>query len=139
LVVKDGTDGQDGEDGDDGIRGTGTLPITSVPSAYTTTVNGITPAYRIALSTVKSQSQATEVLVGDILESSYYHYPVVYVSSDYVYCGARRSIRGEEGASAQDLNLTASSYALFKESASATSYKNSVTLTAKLKNIDQKI
>lgn len=139
LVVKDGADG---EDGDDGIRGTGTLPITSVPSAYTTTVNGITPAYRIALSTVKNQSKATEVLVGDILESSYYHYPVVYVSSDYVYCGTKRSIQGDQGPQgnpAQDLNLVASSYALFKESADATSYKNSVTLTAKLKNIEQKV
>jgi hypothetical protein len=91
LVVKDG------EDGNDGVRGTGTLPITTLPTAYTTTVNGITSAYRIALSTVKSESKATEVLVGDILESSYYHYPVIYVSSDYVYCGTRRSIQGEQG------------------------------------------
>lgn len=84
--------------GDTGRRGTGLLPVTTAPSAYTTAVNGLTPAYRIALSTVKSQASATEVFAGDTVRYSYYHYPVIYVDSSYVYCGARVSIRGETGA-----------------------------------------
>ena len=84
--------------GDTGRRGTGLLPVTTAPSAYTTAVNGLIPAYRIALSTVKSQASTTEVFAGDTVRYSYYHYPVIYVDSSYVYCGARVSIRGATGA-----------------------------------------
>ena len=91
IIGTHGTDGQDGE------RGTGILKITTAPTAYTTATNGITPAYRIALSTVLSQTGVAEVLTGDILEYSYYHYPVLMVYSSYVYCGARTSIRGAAG------------------------------------------
>ena len=84
--------------GEDGQRGTGLLPITTAPSAYTTAVNGLTPAYRIALSTVKTQASTAEVFAGDTLRYSYYHYPVIYVDASYVYCGARVSIRGATGA-----------------------------------------
>ena len=86
-----------GQDGDTGQRGTGLLPVTTAPSAYTTAVNGLTPAYRIALSTVKTQSSAAEVYAGDTVRYSYYHYPVIYVDTSYVYCGARVSIRGTAG------------------------------------------
>lgn len=87
-----------GGTGDTGARGTGLLPITTAPSSYTTAVNGLTPTYRIALSTVKSQAGVTEVFAGDTLRYSYYHYPVIYVDASYVYCGARVSIRGATGA-----------------------------------------
>lgn len=85
-------------DGADGQRGTGLLAITTAPSSYTTEVNGITPTYRIALDTVKSQAGVDEVLVGDTLRYSYYHYPIVYVDASYVYCRARVNIRGATGA-----------------------------------------
>lgn len=85
-------------DGDPGQRGLGLLAITTAPSSYTTAVNGITPAYRISLSTVKTQASVSEVFAGDTLRYSYYHYPVVYVDSSYVYCRARVSIRGATGA-----------------------------------------
>lgn len=85
-------------DGDPGQRGTGLLAITTAPSSYTTAVNGITPAFRISLSTVKTQASVSEVFAGDTLRYSYYHYPVVYVDSSYVYCRARVSIRGATGA-----------------------------------------
>ena len=85
-------------DGATGQRGTGLLAITTAPSSYTTEVNGITPTYRIALSTVKSQAGVDEVLVGDTLRYSYYHYPIIYVDASYVYCRARVSIRGGTGA-----------------------------------------
>jgi hypothetical protein len=81
-----------------GQRGTGLLPVTTAPSAYTTAVNGLTPAYRISLSTVKSQASTTAVYAGDTVRYSYYHYPVIYVDSSYVYCGTRVSIRGATGA-----------------------------------------
>lgn len=76
-------------------RGTGTWKITTAPAAYTTQTGGFTPSYRISLSTVLSESGATEVLVGDVIENSYYRYPVGYVDSTYVYTGARTNIRGQ--------------------------------------------
>lgn len=91
-------DGLPGKDGEDGERGTGILYITTAPSSYTTQTGGFTPVYRIALSTVLSQSKADNVLVGDTLFYSYYHYPVGYVDGSYVYLGTRKSIRGETGA-----------------------------------------
>ena len=87
-----------GDKGDVGRRGTGVLNVTTAPSSYTTTTGGFKPTYRIALSTVKSQSKAAEVLVGDTLVQSYYTYPVGYVDSSYVYLGTRVSIRGATGA-----------------------------------------
>ena len=112
---KDGADGQPGKDGnpgEDGQRGTGLLPVTTAPSSYTTAVNGLTPAYRIALSTVKSQASVDEVYAGDTIRYSYYHYPVIYVDSSYVYCRARVSIRGATGAAGaagSDATVTAES------------------------------
>lgn len=83
-----------------GVRGVGLLNITTAPSSYTTETGGFKPTYRIALSTVKSQSGATEVLVGDTLLYSYYAYPVRYVDASYVYTAARVSIRGATGSAA---------------------------------------
>lgn len=91
---------KNGRKGTAGQRGTSLLNVTTAPTDYTTAVNGITPAYRIALSTVKTQSGATEVLVGDTVRYSYYVYPVVYVDASYVYCGTRVSIRGATGSAA---------------------------------------
>lgn len=92
-----GSNGKDGQDGSDGQRGTGILFITTAPSSYTTATGGFTPVYRVALSTVKTQSKAAEVLVGDTIAYSYYHYPVGYVDTSYVYLGTRKSIRGATG------------------------------------------
>lgn len=83
-----------GADGESGGRGTGIYKVTTAPSSYTTTVGGFSPKYRISLATVKSQAGVNEVLVGDIIEYSYYHYPVGYVDANYVYMGTRTSIRG---------------------------------------------
>ena len=93
-----GDKGDPGDDGPEGQRGTGILKVTTAPSSYTTATGGFTPVYRIALSTVLSQSKATEVLVGDAVAYSYYHYPVGYVDSSYVYLGTRVSMRGATGA-----------------------------------------
>ena len=84
-------------DGEQGERGTGILQITTAPSSYTTAVGGITPTYRISISTVKTQSKMDKVLVGDTLFYSYYHYPVIYVDSSYAYLDARKSMRGATG------------------------------------------
>lgn len=82
--------------GSDGAR---ILGVTTAPASYTTTTGGFKPTYRIALSTVLTQSGASEVRVGDVLLYSYYEYPVGYVDSSYVYTGARKSIRGASGSS----------------------------------------
>lgn len=93
-----GSNGQNGSPGADGQRGTGILKITTAPSGYTTATGGFTPTYRVALSTVKSQSKVSNVLVGDVIQYSYYQYPVGYVDTSYVYTGARNSLRGATGA-----------------------------------------
>ena len=92
-----GPQGPQGNTGATGQRGTGILKITTAPSSYTTATGGFTPTYRVALSTAKTQSKASEVLVGDTVMYSYYHYPVGYVDASYVYLGARTSIRGATG------------------------------------------
>lgn len=117
LTVKNGKTGAQGPTGDTGAtgatgqRGTGLLPITTAPSAHTTAVNGITPAYRIALSTVKTQASVTEVFAGDTVRYSYYHYPIVYVDASYAYCGTRVSIRGATGKAGTDASVTAENIA----------------------------
>lgn len=95
FTVKNGTKGSQGIQG---IRGTGFYSITTAPESYTTATGGFTPTYCIALDTVKTQSKATDILVGDQLRYSYYTYPVGYVDANYVYLGARVSIRGATGA-----------------------------------------
>jgi lysophospholipase L1-like esterase len=93
-----GDKGDTGATGATGQRGFSTLRITTAPSGYTTATGGFTPTYRVALSTVLSQSKAAGVVVGDTVIYSYYTYPVGYVDSSYVYLGARVSIRGATGA-----------------------------------------
>jgi phage minor structural protein len=93
-----GATGPKGDTGAEGTRGTGIYRVTTAPSSYTTAVGGFTPTYRMSLSTAKSQSGATEILVGDNIRYSYYLYPVGYVDGSYVYMAARTSIRGSTGA-----------------------------------------
>ena len=86
-----------GAQGVDGRRGGIILKTTTAPSAYTTTIDGFKPSFRIALATVKTQSGSDDVFIGDVIEYSYYHYPVGYVDDTYVYTTARQSIRGATG------------------------------------------
>lgn len=88
--------------GDTGQRGTGLLAVTTAPSGYTTAVGDITPKYRMSLSTIKTQAGVTEVLLGDTVRSSYYHYPIVYLDDSYAYFTTRISIRGATGAAGTD-------------------------------------
>lgn len=94
----DSIKGDKGDTGATGARGFSVLKITTAPSSYTTETGGFTPTYRVALSTVLSQSKSADVVVGDTVIYSYYTYPVGYVDSSYVYLGARVSIRGSSGA-----------------------------------------
>lgn len=82
----------------DGPRGTGILNTTTGIAAYTTAVNGVTPAYRILLSTLKTQAKVNEVLIGDSVRYSFYLYPVITMDETYAYLGTRVSIRGATGA-----------------------------------------
>ena len=85
-----------------GQRGTGLLPVTTAPSSYTTAVGGITPKYRMAISTIKTQAGVTEVLLGDTVRYSYYHYPIDYLDASYAYFENRVSIRGATGVAGAD-------------------------------------
>ena len=87
----------EGEDGEDGKDGTGWLRVTTAPTAYTTAQGGFTPAFRMSLSTVKTQSGVNNVKVGDIVAYSYNTYRVGYVDSSYVYLASAVSIRGAAG------------------------------------------
>lgn len=92
-----GTQGPKGDTGATGQRGTGLLSVTTAPSSYTTALGGITPKYRMAISTIKSQAGVTEVLLGDTIRYSYYQYPIDYLDASYAYCTTRVSIRGAAG------------------------------------------
>ncbi|MBQ9393329.1 MAG: hypothetical protein IJU18_04990, partial [Oscillospiraceae bacterium] len=99
--VMDGQDGEDGApgiNGQDGERGTGIYKITTAPTSQTAIVGDFTAYYQVSLATVLSEAGISEVLVGDIIENSYYHYPVGAVDTSYVYTGKRTSIRGTTGA-----------------------------------------
>jgi hypothetical protein len=99
-------------DGEDGQRGTGLLSVTTAPSSYTTAVGGITPKYRMALSTIKTQAGVTEVLLGDTVRYSYYHYPIDYLDASYAYFTERVSIRGATGAAGKDYSFDPTVYRL---------------------------
>ena len=92
-----GDTGDTGATGATGARGSSVLRVTTAPSSYSTATGGFTPTYRIALSTVLTQSKSADVKVGDTLIYSYYTYPIGYVDNSYVYLGARVSIRGAAG------------------------------------------
>jgi hypothetical protein len=94
--------------GANGERGAGVLRVTTALSSYTTAVGGFTPKYRIALSTVLSESGASEVRVGDTILRNYYTYLVGHVDSSYVYVGAYASIRGSAGTSVTVSTVTES-------------------------------
>lgn len=84
--------------GADGQRGTGILNTTTGIQAYTTVVDGVSPKYRILLSTLKTQSKVNEVLVGDTVRYSAFLYPVIHVDDNYVYMTTRVTIQGTAGA-----------------------------------------
>lgn len=97
-----GDKGDTGATGATGQRGTGLLAVTTAPSSYATEVGGITPKYRMSISTIKTQSGVTEVLLGDTVRYSYYHYPIAYLDASYAYFTTRVSIRGATGAAGAD-------------------------------------
>lgn len=93
-----GATGAQGEPGEDGQRGTGILKVTTAPTSYTTATAGKNPIKRMALSTIKTQAGVNEVLVGDQIAHSYYHYHIYYVDATYAYMDVSQSIRGAGGA-----------------------------------------
>lgn len=83
--------------GDTGQRGTSILKVTTAPTSTSGTAGGFSYSYRMPLSTVKTQSGKSEVLIGDIVEYNSNHYSVGYVNSSYVYLSAATSIKGADG------------------------------------------
>ncbi len=95
-----------GNIGADGQRGTGVLKVTTAPASYTTTTGGKNPIKRMAISTIKTQAHVDEVLVGDQIAYSYYHYHVYYLDATYAYMDTYQSIRGASGADGKDAAVT---------------------------------
>lgn len=106
----DSVKGDKGDTGATGQRGTGLLAVTTAPASYTTAVGGITPKYRMAISTIKTQAGVTEVLLGDTVRYSYYHYPIAYLDASYAYMTTRVSIRGATGAAGKDYTFDPTAY-----------------------------
>jgi hypothetical protein len=96
-------------DGPAGQRGTGILNTTTGIASYTTAVGGVSPKYRILLSTLKTQAKVNEVLVGDTVRYSTFLYPVIYVDSEYAYMTTRVTIQGTAGTSVTVESVTESS------------------------------
>jgi hypothetical protein len=111
-----------------GNRGSSIYRVTTALSSYTTTTGGFTPKYRIALSTVLSQSGAKEVRVGDTILRNYYTYPVGYVDASYVYVGAYSSIRGSAGSS---VSITEVSESTTDGGENVVTFSDGKTLTVK--------
>ena len=119
LMSTHGATGAPGEDG------TGFLRVTTAPTAYTTAQGGFTPAFRMSLSTVKTQSGVDNVGIGDIVVYSYNTYKIGYVDSSYVYLAAAVSIRGATGPSSADYKLCYSGgYTYCRGLSSANTYSN---------------
>ena len=78
-------------------RGTGILKVTTAPSSYTTATAGKNPIKRMKISTIISEADVDEVLIGDQIEYSYYHYHIYYVDETYAYMDTSQSIRGSAG------------------------------------------
>ena len=112
-------------------RGTGILKITTAPSSYTTATGGFTPTYRVALSTVTTQSKVSEVLVGDVIQYSYYQYPVGYVDASYVYTGARTSIRGSTGTAGTSVTVSSVSESTADGGSNVVTFSDGKTVTIK--------
>ena len=51
----------------------------------------------MAISKIKSESGMDEVIVGDLVQHSYYLYPIYYLDDTYAYMKSGRSIRGAAG------------------------------------------
>lgn len=87
-----------GENGANGERGVGILKVTSAPSSYTTAIGGKNPIKRMSISTIKTQSGVSSVLVGDQISHSYYLYHIYHLDDAYAYMDEYTSIRGGTGA-----------------------------------------
>ena len=115
--------------GAEGERGARFLKTTTAPSSYKTPVGSFTPTYRIALATVIAQSGSSDVLVGDVIEYSYYHYPIGYVDDTYAYTTARQSIRGAGGAAGAAGDNTATVYLYQRATSTPSNPTNNLTYT----------
>ena len=130
------------------------LKITSALFAYTTPITKdgstiFTPAYRIALSTVKTQSGASEVKINDALEYSNNYYPVGYVDNSYVYTTninnnrliiSKESISlGRKGTTDSAIQLMTNGDILIGSTVSGdylTYVNNTSTITSKITNLN---
>ncbi len=120
-----------GAKGGDGERGFSVLRVTTAPSSYTTATGGFTPSYRIALTTVLSESGADEVRVGDTVLRNYYTYHVGYVDSSYVYLGKYASIRGSAGAAGTSVTVESVSESTADGGSNVVTFSDGTTLTVK--------
>lgn len=131
------------------------LKVTTAPSVYTTPITDeedvviFTPAYRIALSTVKQEADVLEVKVDTALEYSNNLYFVGYVDSNYVYIGEINNSRltiskdgillGKKGATDYAIQLMNSGDVLIGSTTSGdylTYVNDTETITFKVTNLN---
>jgi hypothetical protein len=60
----------------------------------------------MTISIIKAQAGVAEVLLGDTVSYSYYHYPVAYLDNSYAYFTTRVSIRGATGEAGTSVTVT---------------------------------
>ena len=98
IMGPEGPEGPKGNNGAVGERGTGILKVLTMPQEYTTPIGDYEPQYRKSISEIIEQTGVSEVLIGDIIEFSWYHYIINYLDDEYAYISrTKTSIRGPQG------------------------------------------
>ena len=92
--------------------------------------------YQAGTSATTAPTGTWQTTIPSVGQGQYLWSKTTFSDSKIAYGVSYQSVDGDP---AQDFNITASSYALVKESKTATTYKNSITLTAHLMNINQQI
>lgn len=134
LIGKDGATGAQGEPGEDGQRGAGILKVSTAPTSYTTATGGKNPIKRMALSTIKSQAEVSEVVIGDLILHGSYLYHTYYLDKTYAYMDSYTYIKGANGsAGAAGTSVTVSSVTESTESggSNVVTFSDGKTLTVK--------
>ena len=83
-------------------RGKSILKVYKEPEEYSSTIDGAIVNFRIKLDDIFESSTIDEVLLGDIIEYSVYHYEVVQRDNLYAYLGTLTSIQGPYGIDGAD-------------------------------------
>lgn len=85
-------------------RGKSILKIYKEPEEYSSVIGETSIDFRIRLEDIFESPNINEILIGDIIEYSVFHYEIVQRDDIYAYLGALTSIQGEPGSPGKDGN-----------------------------------